>query len=94
MTAKLPDLRPAAVKITLADGAVLQAETETNRGDWADPYSEAELTDKYFSLTARLWPRAAAQTVHDQVMKLSQAPSIAALSQGIQQAGRSAQAAQ
>jgi 2-methylcitrate dehydratase PrpD len=93
MTAKLPDLRPAAIKITLTDGSTLQAATQTNRGDWADPYSEGELTDKYFSLTARIWDRADAEAVHGEVMNLSEAASVAPLSRLTHQAGRTARAA-
>jgi len=67
MSAALPARRPARVTVTLADGARLTAATETNRGDWADPYAEAEIRAKYLSLTARLWPEAAAVAVWDAV---------------------------
>ena len=39
MSAKLPDLRPANVTITLVNGEQLTASVETNRGDWQDPYT-------------------------------------------------------
>jgi len=55
MTAALPDRRPARVRVTLQDGRVLEAATETNRGDWADPYSAPELRGKFLSLAARSW---------------------------------------
>ena len=88
MTAKLPDLRPGAVSIKMTDGTVMQAATETNRGDWADPYSEDELIDKYFSLATRLWDKSAAQAVLDEVMNLDQAPSITPLSRLISEAAQ------
>jgi 2-methylcitrate dehydratase PrpD len=61
-TAKLPALRPAKVTITLTDGRVLEAEALTNRGDTEDPYSEAEVREKFHDLTGPVWgaPHAAA----------------------------------
>jgi 2-methylcitrate dehydratase PrpD len=70
MTAQLPDRRPAGVTVTLTDGTRLKARTETNRGDWADPYPPQEIRAKYLSLTARLWPEAAAAAVWDEIMAL------------------------
>lgn len=70
MTAQLPARRPAKLAITLADGRVLEAMTETNRGDWADPYQPHELRQKYMSLTERLWHGEGAGAVYDEVMAL------------------------
>jgi 2-methylcitrate dehydratase PrpD len=80
MSAQLPDRRPARVTVTLNDATALTAETETNRGDWADPYPPAEIRDKYLSLTARLWPAAAAIAVWDETMALETRADIAGLS--------------
>ncbi len=71
MTARLPDHRPAHVAVLLRDGTRLAAGTETNRGDWADPYAPAEIRDKYLSLAARLWPGRAAAAVWDEAMALA-----------------------
>jgi len=79
MTARLPAQRPARVTLHLADGRSLTAETDTNRGDWADPYSEAEIHAKYLSLATRVWPDAAAREVWDLCLALPQAPSAAPL---------------
>ncbi len=79
MTAQLPDRRPARVTVTLNDGTALRAETETNRGDWADPYPPTEIRDKYLSLTARLWPAAAATAVWDETMALETRADITTL---------------
>lgn len=61
-TAKLPGLRPARVTLTLTDGRVLEAEALTNRGDTEDPYSAAEIREKFFDLASPVWgePHAAA----------------------------------
>ncbi|RDC75221.1 MmgE/PrpD family protein [Rhodovulum sp. 12E13] len=71
MTAALPDKRPALVTLHLAGGETLTAATETNRGDWADPYPPGEIRDKYLSLTRRLWPEGAAIAVWDDLTGLS-----------------------
>jgi len=76
MTAMLPHKRPARVTVTLADGRRLQAATETNRGDWSDPYPAAEIREKYLSLTTRLWREDAAIRIWDQVMALADAPAL------------------
>ena len=76
MTALLPDKRPAKITVTLKSGEVLKAATETNRGDWSDPYSEADVRNKYLSLTTRLWHKNAAIRVWDKIMALSSATSL------------------
>ena len=86
MSAQLPDHRPAKVTVTLADGCELTARTDTNRGDWADPYPPAEIREKYLSLTARLWPEDRAAAVWDEIMALDARPGIAGLSGLIGQA--------
>ncbi len=80
MTAQLPALRPAKVTVRLEDGRRLTARTDTNRGDWADPYPREEIRAKYLSLTGRLWPEDAAAAVWDEIMALDARPGIAGLS--------------
>ena len=87
MSAKLPDLRPASIMITMNNGSVLKAGTETNRGDWRNPYSVSELSEKYNNLTARAWAATNATKVYDTVMAIEDAASIAPLSDLIHQAG-------
>ena len=88
MTAQLPARRPARVTILLADGTRLESATQTNRGDWSDPYGADELKDKYLSLTDRLWSRAGAEAVYDAVMSLDNAPCLKALNEGLRAAVR------
>jgi 2-methylcitrate dehydratase PrpD len=87
MSAKLPELRPAAVKVSMNDGTVLEASTETNRGDWRDPYSSAELAEKYNDLTARTWRQAEAEAIYETTMSLDALASTLSLSRLIGQAG-------
>lgn len=70
MTACLPDQRPARVRVHLHDGRVLEAATETNRGDWSDPYTERDLRAKYDSLARRLWAPGDADAVWHAAMAL------------------------
>lgn len=70
MTSRLPQVRPAKVDLRLRDGRTLTAAVEANRGDDQDPYSRDELTTKYFSLTARVWPHETADTVRQKVLAL------------------------
>ncbi|MGI9422105.1 MAG: MmgE/PrpD family protein [Hyphomicrobiaceae bacterium] len=76
MSAKLPAQRPAKVAITLIDGQTLEAATDTNRGDWADPYQADELYEKYISLTERLWTTSGARAVHQEIMALDASPTL------------------
>jgi 2-methylcitrate dehydratase PrpD len=86
MSAQLPDHRPARVTVTLTDGKRLEAQTETNRGDWADPYPPEDIRDKFLSLTARLWSAPAAAGVWDEVMSLETRADISRLGNLMRQA--------
>lgn len=83
MSAMLPDLRPARVVIQMNDGTVLEAATETNRGDWTDPYGEAEIREKYTSLTTRLWSQDHADRMWAQVHALPAAARAADVLAGL-----------
>ena len=88
MSAQLPARRPARLAIAMADGTRLEAATQTNRGDWSDPYRPDELREKYLNLTGRLWTGSGAKAVHDEIMTLEQASSINRLSELMQSAVR------
>ena len=72
----------------LDDGTRMEAATETNRGDWSDPYRPDELRNKYLSLTERLWTRDGAMAVHEAIMTLDKASDIKRLSQLMRSAVR------
>lgn len=67
-TAKLPDLRPAKVEITFSDGKRIGHSVETNRGDWQDPYSAAEIKEKFHSLTGRIWAQKKCDLIYQNIM--------------------------
>lgn len=68
LTAQLPGLRPARLRLTLADGSVHSAEVTTNRGDTEDPYTEAEVRAKFRELTDPVYGPARAQAIEDAVL--------------------------
>ena len=70
MNSLLPNLRPAKVVITMANGKKLKAEVTTNKGDWQAPYPPEALKQKYMSLATRLWTSEFAETVHNKLMTL------------------------
>ena len=70
LTAMLPARRPARMTVTLASGEKLEGYTETNRGDSEDPYRPEELTEKFFELTERVWPRDVAEGLLEGTMSL------------------------
>lgn len=58
LTAMLPGLRPARLRITLRDGRTLAGETLTNRGDTEDPYSREEIIGKFHEVASPVWDEA------------------------------------
>jgi 2-methylcitrate dehydratase PrpD len=70
MTAMLPDLRPARVAITLHDGRVLAAEVTTNRGDTEDPFTEAEVREKFHELADPVYGRDRATAIEEAVLAI------------------------
>jgi 2-methylcitrate dehydratase PrpD len=54
MTAKVPDLRPARVTVTLKDGRSLAHTVQSHRGDFRNPFSEAEIREKFRSLAGEV----------------------------------------
>jgi 2-methylcitrate dehydratase PrpD len=55
LTAMLPGLRPARVRVRLTDGRELSAEVLTNKGDTEDPYSPDDVRDKFRELAEPVW---------------------------------------
>jgi 2-methylcitrate dehydratase PrpD len=80
MTARLPGLRPARLRITLADGSVHEASVMTNRGDTEDPYTEAEVRQKFRELTEPVYG-ARARAIEDAVMALGPHQEASALTE-------------
>ena len=54
MSALVPQLRPARVTVTLIDGRQATHACESHRGDFNQPFSEAEIRDKFRELAGTL----------------------------------------
>jgi 2-methylcitrate dehydratase PrpD len=80
LTAMLPGLRPARVKITLVDGRILSAEAYTNKGDAEDPYSAEEVQDKFREVAGSVWSHAHCSSILAAVEDLDRSPGLGALS--------------
>ncbi len=62
MSALAPRLRPARVTVTLSDGRRATHSRESHRGDFNEPFAEAEIRDKFRQLAGTvLTPRGAAE---------------------------------
>ncbi len=70
LTAMLPGLRPARLAVTMTDGRVLRAEALTNRGDTEDPYTPAEVAEKFMDLTGPVYGPVRAKSLRDLVLGL------------------------
>jgi 2-methylcitrate dehydratase PrpD len=65
MTALAPRLRPARVTLTLTDGRSVTRAAESHRGDFNQPFAEAELRDKFRELAGvALTPAGVAAVEH------------------------------
>jgi 2-methylcitrate dehydratase PrpD len=79
LTAKLPALRPARVVVTLSDGRVFRAEALTNKGDTEDPYTAAEVHEKFMEVSTPVIGRDRAIALSTAILNLDAAPSLADL---------------
>jgi 2-methylcitrate dehydratase PrpD len=79
LTAKLPGLRPARLRMTLADGSVHEASVTTNRGDTEDPYTEAEVRAKFRELTDPVYGAQRAKAIEEAVLALGPQQEAASL---------------
>lgn len=73
MSAALPARRPARVTLVFDDGHRVTAETQSNRGDWADPYPVPEIRTKFLSLATRFWGAGASAAIWDATLALADA---------------------
>jgi 2-methylcitrate dehydratase PrpD len=81
LTAQLPGLRPARLRVTLADGSVHAAEVTTNRGDTEDPYTEAEVRAKFRELTDPVFGAERAAAIEAAVLALGPGREASALTE-------------
>ncbi len=79
LTAKLPGLRPARVTVMLKGNRQWTAEVLTNRGDTEDPYTAAEVEEKFRELAGPVWPTSRLEAIAGAVAGLDEAPTLAPL---------------
>jgi 2-methylcitrate dehydratase PrpD len=79
LTARLPAERPARVRVTLTDGRVLLAEALTNKGDTEDPYTAAEVAEKFIDITTPHLGPDRASALAQAVLTLDQAATLSHL---------------
>jgi 2-methylcitrate dehydratase PrpD len=63
MTALLPNLRPARVTVTLTDGRQRTRRVESHRGDFNQPFAEAEIRAKFHDLAGEVLTQDGIQAV-------------------------------
>jgi 2-methylcitrate dehydratase PrpD len=79
LTAKLPGLRPARVKVRMKDGRRFEAMAQTNKGDTEDPYSSADVVAKFHEVAAPTIGEARAEAIVKACLSLETAPSLRAI---------------
>ena len=80
-TSRLPGLRPARVTVTLNDDRTFTAEAMTNKGDTEDPYTSAEVQEKFIDVAGPTLGRARTQSAIKAALALDSAASLAELIQ-------------
>ncbi|OLL31685.1 hypothetical protein BTH42_10225 [Burkholderia sp. SRS-W-2-2016] len=73
MTARLPQERPARVRVFDSNGQIHEAEVGVNRGDDTSPYTTRELENKFLDLCERVWPRSHADALLNSTLTLGDA---------------------
>ncbi len=94
LTAKLPGLRPAKLRITLKDGRMLAAEAWTNKGDAEDPYSETEVREKFAEMSEPVWGASHARMIASAVDAIENTAGLRALMSLLAKPPRALQPAQ
>lgn len=75
MTARLPQERPARIRVFQQNGQVHEAEVGVNRGDDTSPYTTQELSSKFLDLCERVWPRSHADALLNSTLALGETKS-------------------
>jgi 2-methylcitrate dehydratase PrpD len=88
MSAVAPRLRPARVTVTLTDGRASTQSRDSHRGDFSNPFSEAELRAKFRELAAVVLTPEGAVEVERAVDRAEDWPSIAELTRLLRRHGR------
>lgn len=88
MTAKTPTLRPARVTLRLAGGRSATHAVESHRGDFNQPFSDAEILEKFRALAGEVLTGTGVQDLEQRVMNLERLPNVRDLATGIRSHAR------
>ncbi len=88
MSARAPVLRPARVTVTLTDGRRATHSRDSHRGDFNDPFSEAELRDKFRELAGTVLSENGVAAVERAVDCCEDWPNVGELTGCLRQYGR------
>lgn len=79
MSAVVPGLRPARVKVTLTDGRQAMREVQSHRGDFNEPFAESEIRTKFHELAAEVLTPEGVLAVESAIDRCEQWTSVAEL---------------
>jgi 2-methylcitrate dehydratase PrpD len=88
MTALVPRLRPARVTVTLTDGRQATHARDSHRGDFSEPFSEAEIRAKFRDLAGTVLTEEGARAVERAVDECENWRSVAELPELLRRSGR------
>jgi 2-methylcitrate dehydratase PrpD len=94
MTAQTPALRPARVRVTLADGRSVTHARDSYRGDFNEPFSDAELRGKFRELAGTVLSQAGVEATLRMLDDCEEWPDIGVLTRCLRQYGRAEEPAQ
>jgi 2-methylcitrate dehydratase PrpD len=89
MSAVAPRLRPARVTVVLKDGRTASHTVESHRGDFNDPFAEAEIRAKFRELAGLVVTGAGAAAAEDLVRNSERWTGIGALTDALRRSERS-----
>jgi 2-methylcitrate dehydratase PrpD len=90
MSARAPVERPARVTVTLTDGRRATHSRDSHRGDFNDPFSEAELRGKFHELAGTVLHEDGVGAVEQAVDRVDEWPNIGVLTECLRRYGRAA----
>ena len=88
MTALTPRLRPARVTVTLIDGRTATHARDSHRGDFSEPFSEAEIRAKFRELAGTVLTPEGAATVEAAIDRCEEWHSVADLPELLRRGGK------
>ena len=89
MSALAPRLRPARVTVTLSDGRHSSHSCESHRGDFQQPFTEAEIRTKFRELAETVLTPEGASEIEQAIDRCDQWQNIGELTQSLRRNGRS-----